>query len=94
MGRKKIKTEDDFDSKYNPDLSVKSEHYDDGRLETFGKDLDTLNKVIKTGHKRIWTAVDGDDGHVWIVAGCHYVNRIYYLVTKEEWESENEEYRV
>jgi hypothetical protein len=42
--------------------------------------------------KRVWTMVDGDDG-MYLEAGYHLVNRIYYIITNEEWTSADEVYR-
>lgn len=84
-------TEDDFDRKYTPNLKLKSENFDDksGRFETFGKDLKV---VLSVDDHFIWTCIDGDDG-VHIVSGYQLVNRIYYLITNEQW-TDFEEYKV
>lgn len=42
--------------------------------------------------KHVWTVVDGDDGDLWVLAGVHLVNRVGFLITEEEWTSEQEEY--
>lgn len=34
---------------------------------------------------KLWTIVDGDDGGLWALSGWHYVNRIGYLITEEDW---------
>lgn len=87
------KTTDEMDEKYNPDTTVKSEHFTDGRLETFGNDFEQVNILARSGNiTRIWTCVEGDDGQIMFVTGVHYVNRLYYYVTKEHWENENEFY--
>jgi len=87
-------TEEEFDARFHPDLSVRSEHYDDGRLETFGEDLKVLEKILKDTPRCVWTMIDGDDGSVWLSAGFHLVNRICYLITEEEWNTGTEECRL
>ena len=58
--------------------------------ETFGEELEY---VRKQPNKRIWTIIDNNDGDNFIIiAGFHFVNRIGYLVTNEEWQDEYEEY--
>lgn len=85
-------TEDDFDRKYTPDSSVKSKVFDeDGRLETYGEDLDLVEKIYKSSPKRVWTLVE-EDGVMALVSGMRVVNRVYYLITKEPAKSKNEEY--
>ena len=89
--KKKYPDGDDFDKKYT--LSkIKSENFEGpGQLETFGKDIETVLKINKKTPKRVWTAVDGEEG-IWWIAGYHLVNRIYYIITEEEWADEFEEY--
>lgn len=93
-----MKTIDEFDEIYTPDDAVKSEIFDDdgqeGMLETFGKDLDLVLKIHNETPKRVWTTVDGDDGSVYLVSGFHFVNRINYVITKEDVKTDLEEYVI
>lgn len=57
--------------------------------ETFGEELDYVRTMP---NKRIWTIVDTDGDDLLIIAGFHFVNRLGYLITDEEWEDEFEEY--
>lgn len=59
--------------------------------ETYGKELDYVKNVPQG---RVWTIIDNNDGWFGIVAGCHWVNRIGYLITEEEWSDSNEEYVI
>ena len=59
--------------------------------ETFGEELEYIKAQP---NKRIWTIVDGDDDDLLIIAGYHFVNRLGYLVTNEEWSDEYETYLV
>lgn len=90
-GAPMIQTEDDFDRKYSPNKTLKSECFNDesGRFETFGNDLKT---VLTYDEKYVWTCIDGDDG-MYFISGYHLVNRIYYLITNEPWQ-ELEEYLI
>ena len=84
-------TEDDFDAKYTFDASITSTEYDDGRLETFGPDLEQAKALAEANSKRLWTAIECD-GEQFYVAGFHHVNRLYYVVTVEEWTHDDESY--
>ena len=37
--------------------------------------------------------IDGDDG-MYLVQGYHLVNRIYYVITNEDAETEDEQYLI
>ena len=83
---------DVFDEKYNP-IEKAGEDGEEGKFETYGEDMEyVLEYKDKHGETHIWTQVDGNDGDVWIVAGLHYVHRICYYITKEEWSSDDEQY--
>lgn len=88
-------TEVDFDRKYTMDRTVKSTEFDNesqaGMLETYGDDVKQVMRIANTDPLRVWTMVDGDDG-MYLVQGFHLVNRIYYVITQERAENENEEY--
>jgi len=64
--------------------------------ETFGAEVEHVLEVgNKNGFKTIWTVLhsDGSSNACFIVPGFHRVNRIGYLITKEEWQDINEEYK-
>lgn len=81
-----------FEDFYTYDGSIESEEFLDqeGMFETFGADMQKVLEVYEETPRRVWTAVDGDDG-VYLVNGLHYVNRVYYVITVEEGE-EGEEF--
>lgn len=93
----KILTEEDFDKKYTYDNSIVSTEFDPesqaGMLETYGNDMQQVLAINKVSPMRVWTMVDGDDG-MYLIQGLHYVNRIYYVITKESAKSEDEEYLI
>lgn len=60
-------------------------------LETFGDDLDRVKRFVHEAPKRVWTVLDCD-GDLYTVAGYHYVNRIHYIITEQEWTSPDECY--
>jgi hypothetical protein len=78
-------TEDEFDTRYplkpnhlNPHASWA---FGDARgclFETFGEELDFVRKQHPS---TVWTLVDGEDGDLYVVDGCHFVNRLGYLVS-------------
>lgn len=90
-----MKTENDFEQKYTYSRNIKSTVLDPndqaGMLETFGEDIDLVLQVNNSTPKRVWTMIDGDNG-MYLVAGFHFVNRVYYVVTNEEWQDSDEEY--
>lgn len=77
-------TEDEFYNEFNP---IKN-HIDDNAsfdgcmFETYGKELDF---VKASGDQHIWTIVEAD-GKMFITSGYHFVDRIGYLITEEEFK--------
>ncbi len=53
-------------------------------FETCGADLDYVLKVAKETPHKVWTLIDSDDGLV-IISGYHLVNRVHYIITKNDW---------
>src|SRR5262249_3344497 len=47
-------------------------------FETYGAELQF---VQQQDYRTVWTLVDGDDGHQYIVSGFHIVNRLGYLIS-------------
>lgn len=94
----KIKSIDEFDEIYTANMDVKSTVFDDegqaGQLETYGDDAALVHKIHKKTPKKVWTCIDGDDCGMYMVAGYHFVNRVYYFISNESWKSENEEYQI
>jgi hypothetical protein len=80
--------EKSFEDIYTYDSSVESEDLDQqGMLETYGNDMNKVLEIYEESPRRVWTAVDGDDG-VYLINGLHYVNRVYYVITVEEGEED------
>ena len=92
-----MRTEEDFDKRYTYDTTVVSTEFDPdsqaGMLETYGADIKLVLDIANKTPLRVWTMVDGDDG-MYLVQGYHLVNRIYYVITNEEAQSEDEEYLI
>jgi hypothetical protein len=99
-------TYDDFLEKYTPEHNqvllktfVPNEHttqddmcsYGGVMYETFGEELDYIREQP---NKRVWTIIDAGGRDLALIAGRHFVNRFGYIVTKEEWEDEYEEYEA
>lgn len=42
--------------------------------------------------RNVWTVVEGDNGGLFAAAGFHVVNKLYYLLSEEEWQDEGECY--
>lgn len=83
---------DVFDEKYTMYTGAKSTQFpdEDGRFETYGADLEEVLKIAN-GDKpnRVWTAYDGDYGF-YLINGYHLVNRVYYIITNEEGEDDEQ----
>ena len=52
-------------------------------LETYGADLE---KVLTADTLTVWTEVE-NDGHICILSGFHFVNRLRYFVTEVPYQS-------
>lgn len=80
-------TEDEFVSRYtllrnelNPWATWS---YDAGPGLLFDPVEPDLAFVKRQPKNRVWTLLDGDDCHLYIVSGWHVVNRIGYLISHE-----------
>jgi hypothetical protein len=60
-------------------------------FETYGTDYQEVLRVKATRPRRIWTLCE-EDGIGWVQAGWHYVNRIGYFISNEEWIDDGEQY--
>lgn len=84
-------TEEQFDEQF----TLVENHIDDNAswsgamFETFGEEFDYVRMKAQKGNN-VWTILEGDDDSMFIVNGVHFVNRIGYLITREEWEGETE----
>jgi hypothetical protein len=80
------------DDKYPPDPAFKSEHgYDHGTMETYGADYEKVLEQAEKNERTVWTIVDCD-GRLLIIPGLHFVNRMNYYISTQEWDNEELEY--
>ena len=78
----------EWTDKYTPvDNHIHPE--DEFRFETYGEDFE---HVKLHDQNYVWTVVDGDDGNLHILKGMHFVNRVYYIISKESHENDNNDY--
>ena len=56
-------------------------------FETFGAELEYVLSIAKTEPKRVWTLIEADQG-LYIVDGYHYVNRLNYFITNNQFEGQ------
>lgn len=54
-------------------------------VETYSPHTEYLDTIEAN---RIWTVVEGDEGHQYIMSGKSFVNRIGYIVTENPWEED------
>lgn len=76
-------SEDDFYATYKP---VKNPFEADAAwngamLETYGRELEHVENVLKTAPGTVWTVLDVD-GSLIASSGFHHVNRIGYIITE------------
>src|SRR5688572_10823768 len=39
--------------------------------------------------RRVWTMIEGDDSHDYIIPGIHLVNKLYYIETITPWDRDD-----
>lgn len=54
-------------------------------VETYSPHTEYLNTIEAN---RIWTVIEADNGHQYIMSGRAFVNRIGYIVTEKPWEED------
>ena len=47
-------------------------------FETYGEELAFIQRQAADC---IWTLLDGEDGDLYVVSGCHFINRLGYLIS-------------
>lgn len=84
------------DTEYEYDENIISEEFDNesqlGMLESYGSDYDQVEAIVTCAYKHLWSVIDCEDDKVHVVAGMADKDAIYYIITKQEWKSENEDY--
>jgi hypothetical protein len=48
-------------------------------FKTYGREFEF---ILLQDERTVWTMVDGDDGSLHLVSGCHDVNHIGYLISR------------
>ena len=85
-----------FDAIYTYDDSVTSDVFDNdsqlGMLEIYGRDIEKVLSINNSTLRRVWTVVDSD-GELYYTAGYHLVDRVHYVITKENWKDSLETYK-
>ena len=80
-------TEDEFYEKYTPVKNHLDNNasFDGCMFETYGKECDHILTLAQDPQKKrtVWTILD-TDGNLYFVNDYHYVNRLGYLVTTEQ----------
>lgn len=96
MGTTKQLTDDVFYEKYTVQLNHLDDNaaYDGYMYETYGEERKYILEMYNKFPKNVWTIIDNNEGYTGICAGFHFVNRMGYFITEEEWQDENEEYTI
>jgi hypothetical protein len=89
-----ILTEDTFDELFKPIQNPldKNASFSGTMLETFGDEIQYVLSVVNKDPKRVWTIIE-NDGDMFCSSGYHLMNRIGYIITENEWETGQEEFR-
>jgi hypothetical protein len=77
-------TYDDWRDAYRPILNTLRRHapFDGCMFETFGTERD---RVAAADPACIFTIVEAEDESLWLLSGCHRVNRLGYFITERPW---------
>jgi rubrerythrin len=80
-----ILTEDEFYEKFTMVKNTIDENasFDGCMFETYGEELELIQKTNHFAPKRVWTIVDCD-GRLYYESGYHFVNRLGYFITEED----------
>ena len=84
-------TFEEWEDAYQPVANILSQDASFGGLlfESYGADLAMVNAVADARPNSVWTVVDGDNGHRFLSAGYHFVNRCGYFLTANPWTDAN-----
>jgi hypothetical protein len=71
---------------------IRNQNGDTRWFETYGEELEEVKAQVTKDPRKVWTIVDCE-GKLYVVAGCHFVNRLNYIITELPWESDDIQYR-
>jgi hypothetical protein len=79
--------EDNWIEKYKPQQNHidANASFNGWMYETYGSEVKYVFNLSKKSN-RVWTIIEGDDDSLFYVSGFHYVNRLGFIVTKNEYE--------
>lgn len=72
-------SEEEFDKRF----TIFEKNGEEQHFETYGKDIEDIQKIFKTTPNKVWTMIECED-KLFYQSGFHKVNRLYYFVTLEE----------
>lgn len=82
-------TEDDFCAIYDPE--PENERGDIYVQRYFWEPADRPLLMRAWEERRLWTVVTGDDNRTeYVVSGYHFVNRQYYIITRNPYPADSE----
>jgi hypothetical protein len=61
--------------------------FDGLMFETYGAEFERVKFVLNAFPDMVWTIVEGDEGHRYLSAGFHLVNRVGYFLTAKPWKN-------
>ena len=80
-------TFEEWQDAYQPVANILNQDaaFDGLMFETYGAELGMIQAVADARPTSVWTIVEGDNGHRFLSAGFHFVNRSGYLLTVNPW---------
>src|SRR5579862_4972164 len=80
-------TFEEWEEAYQPVANILDQNagFDGLMFETYGAELGMVQAVADARPTSVWTVVEGDNGHRFLSAGFHFVNRVGYLLTANPW---------
>ena len=80
-------TFEEWQDAYQPVANILNQDaaFDGLMFETYGAELGMIQAVADARPTSVWTIVEGDNGHRFLSAGFHFVNRSGYLLTANPW---------
>ena len=81
-------TYDDWRDQYRPIANTVTDWapFDGAMFKTYGPELDAVRAADPAC---IWTLVDGSDDDLYVLSGCHLVDRLGYFITERPWAGDD-----
>jgi hypothetical protein len=90
-GQRIFMTFEEWEERYQPVANILNQDapFEGLMFETYGAEFGMIWAVAEARPNSVWTIVEGDNGHRFLSAGYHLVNRVGYLLTVNPWSDAN-----